>query len=342
MGRTGQAQAIPRSAMKVLVMLPSRRLVGFVHTLAAATFAVAAHAAPLEAAGTIALPSVEGRLDHLAIDLAGRTLYVAARSAGSVEAVDLAQGKYLGRTARSDEPQGLAFEPTRRWLLIASGGGTLQALRDGRAQHSVEGLPDADNLRINSGESELLAGYASSLAVLDLNTLTVLRHTALPGHPEAFESEGRRTFVNVPEVGAVVVVDRATGKEQARWSLRPLAGNYAMALDALHHRLFVATRQPAVLVAMDTRTGAQLQRLALCSDADDLFFDAQRSRVYAVCGAGAVDVVDASPGGPLQLLQRALTSPGARTGLFVPQTRQLYVAAPRRKSSAAILIFRVE
>ena len=39
------------------------------------------------------LPGVEGRIDHLAADVAGQRVFVAALGNGTVEIVDLAQGK---------------------------------------------------------------------------------------------------------------------------------------------------------------------------------------------------------------------------------------------------------
>jgi len=44
---------------------------------------------PLHAAGIIPMPGVEGRIDHLAFDLAGKRLFVAALGNNTVEVIDI-------------------------------------------------------------------------------------------------------------------------------------------------------------------------------------------------------------------------------------------------------------
>ena len=56
-------------------------------------------------------------------------------------------------------------------------------------------------------------------------------------------------------------------------------------------------RHPAKLVLLDTKTGAATQQLDTCGDADDVFFDAKRRRIYVSCGAGAVDAFQADAAG---------------------------------------------
>ena len=50
--------------------------------------------------GSIALPGVAGRIDHLAYDPHGRRLFVAELGNGTVEAIDLASGRVTKREDR--------------------------------------------------------------------------------------------------------------------------------------------------------------------------------------------------------------------------------------------------
>lgn len=306
-----------------------------------AAIALVTRAEPLTSTQRIELPGVEGRIDHFAIDRATDTLFVAALGADTVEVIDLRARKRMSRIAADGEPQGAAFDPQRKRLFVANGeAATVQVIENGRVVHAIKNLPDADNLRLDG--DKLFAGFGHGIAVIDAGTLAVVQRIALPGHPEAFEVGDARIYVNVPESKAVVVIDRGTGKEEARWGLEPLAGNFPMALDSKGGRLFLVTRRPPALLALDARSGKQRQRLGLCGDADDLFFDRQRQRVYAICGQGEVDVVDARADAGLRIVQRVATSAGARTGLFVPESGELFVAAPRRRGPAAVLVFRIE
>jgi hypothetical protein len=92
---------------------------------------------------------------------------------------------------------------------------------------------------------------------------------------------------------------------------------------------------------IDKSDGTVIVTYVTCGDADDVFFDSKRQRVYVSCGSGEIAV--------MQRQDRAytpLTSPrtsvGARTSLFVPELDRLFVAeraAPLR-SNAEIAVYR--
>jgi len=294
----------------------------------------------------IELPGTKGRIDHLSIDLDHRLLFIAALGADAVDVVDLQAAHRVARLDGRREPQGVLYVPALQRLLVANGaGGTIEAFHETRRESVIADLPDADNLRLDPRSGLVYAGYGSALAEIDARSMKILRRFPLPGHPESFQlaSTGQRIYVNVPAISSVVVIDRESGRTIATWSLAPRASNFPMALDEAGHRLLVATRKPASLVAFDTESGAQLAESPLCGDADDLFVDAQRRVVYAVCGEGQIAVVprtDADHFGPARRMQ---TADGARTGLFVPSLKTLFVAAPARAGrSARLLLYRAD
>jgi hypothetical protein len=59
-----------------------------------------------------------------------------------------------------------------------------------------------------------------------------------------------------------------------------------MALDQQNHRLFVVTRFPARLIVLDTVQGRRVAALSAIGDCDDVFYDQQRHRIYAIGGEG--------------------------------------------------------
>ena len=84
-----------------------------------------------------------------------------------------------------------------------------------------------------------------------------------------------------------------------------LRANFPMAIDDSGAVIAVVFRQPAKLVLLDTKTGAPAQQLDTCGDADDVFFDRKRQRIYVSCGAGAVDVFHADATGYRPLARRS-------------------------------------
>jgi hypothetical protein len=159
---------------------------------------------------------------------------------------------------------------------------------------------------------------------------------SLPGHPEGFRLLGSRAFVNVPDRGAIIVGDLDSGRSTASWPTGTQRLNFPLAIDADGHWLAVAYRLPASLQLRNPIDGKVIASGAACGDADDLFSDGDR--LYLVCGAGHVDI--ASVTHPDTGAQRVTTSPGARTGLFAPELKTLFVAVPARGGTAAIWVLR--
>ena len=203
---------------------------------------------------------------------------------------------------------------------------------------------DADNVRVDPRTGNVIVGYGSGgLAIIDPQTRSKIGDIKLAAHPESFQLDAAsgRIFVNVPDGGHIAVVDLATAKQIANWTVPDLSANFPLAIDGSGMVVAAVFRRPAKLVLLDTKTGAATQRLDTCGDADDVFFDAKRRRIYVSCGAGAVDVFQADPTG-YRSIARIETSLGARTSLFVPDLDRLYVAARAGLvgSDAAILVFR--
>jgi DNA-binding beta-propeller fold protein YncE len=302
-------------------------------------------AAPLTLERTILLKDVAGRIDHLAVDVAHGRLFVAELGNGSVDAIDVKSGTLLGRVSGLKEPQGLAYLPIPDELAVATGGdGTL------RFFHAADLAPvgslalgdDADNVRLDAVTGRLVVGFGSgALAVVDTVSRNVVAKIALPAHPEGFQLEGGRAYVNVPGARGIHVLDLAAGRQIAVWPNGWLSANYPLALDPKTGLIATVYRLPATLATIDLRTGARRQTASSCADADDVFFDPGRKRIYVICGGGAVDVFAATATG-YSRLARVPSRPGARTGIFAPQLDRLFVAARAQAGSrdAAVLVFR--
>jgi hypothetical protein len=64
---------------------------------------------PLELERTIPLAGVSGRIDHMAIDLARKHLFVAELGNNTVDVVDLTAGKSIHRIEGLQEPKGVGY-----------------------------------------------------------------------------------------------------------------------------------------------------------------------------------------------------------------------------------------
>jgi DNA-binding beta-propeller fold protein YncE len=304
--------------------------------------------APLKLERAIALPGIEGRIDHFTVDLQHHTVFIAALGADSVVAVDLDHGKELGRITGLKEPQGLLYVPDNGHLYIANGGDGSVRIHDAsslKQLKSVELGDDADNIRYDPASKIVWVGYGSgSMAGLSLGGEKLI-DIPIGEHPESFqlESHGSKLFVNVPRKKEVAVVDRRSKKVIATFGTGLALGNYPMAFDEADGRIFAGCRLPARLLVLDAQTGKTVASLDTVSGTDDLFYDAAMHRIYVVGGGG--QIVTYSQSGPDQYAEvnRLTTDPGGRTGLFIPELKELLGAIPSKGSQdASLQIYQVQ
>jgi YVTN family beta-propeller protein len=306
--------------------------------------AVAAQQQPLVLVTAIPLPSVQGRIDHLAFDMARQRLFVAALGNDTVEVIDTSKAIHLKSLSGFHEPQGIAAAVDVNGIAVANGdSGTLDMIDAETLQRrwtvSVGG--DADNIRYDPAGRRLYVAVQGGIVIIDPATGKEVQRIRIGGHPESFQLEraGSRMFINLPGTGQVVVADRSAEAVLTKWPLGPAASNYPMALDESTARLFVGCRHPAAVIAYDTASGKRVAQIETVGDTDDLFYDAARKRLYVIGGDGFVDVFQPD-GDSLRRVARLATAAGARTGLYVPDSNRLYLAVPRRgRQSAEIRVF---
>ncbi len=293
---------------------------------------------PLRLMQAIELPGVKGRIDHLAVDEAGRRLFVGEVANGSAEVIDLAAGKSLARIGGLDEPQGTGWVPAVNEFVVACGDGSVHFYSgsDYRQTAVVDLGSDADDVRVDRRNGDIVVGYGDGgLAEIDPRTHRVVSRVTFKGHPEGFALGGGKAWVNDPDDGAVLALDLDSGKVLARWPTGVHRLNFPMVPAPDGRAITIAYRLPAALALIDATSGKTLAIQGTCGDSDDLYLAGQRTLV--VCGAGHVDVVEGA-----ETIAREATRGGARTGLYVPDTRTLYVALPARGGQpAAIWVLRL-
>lgn len=325
----------------------------------------------LTPAGKIPLAHVQGRMDHVSVDVAGRRLFAAAFDNHTLEVIDLAAGRQV-RSLRLDEPQQSYFVPEVDRLFVASSGDGTVKIFDGRTfalVRTVHLSSDADNMRYDESRKHVLVDYGGekylfgevaarngekdgAVAVLDLKG-NVLGRIHVGGHPEALQLEqktGNRVFINDPDKHEIVVADLSSYEVLAHWQ----AGceNYPMALDEARRRLFVFCRNSGYVAVFDTASGRRVTTVQGTPGAssDDMFWDAGKDRLYVLArllvpgksphraGPGIVDVIQEEDPDHYRLIATSASGFGAQTGMFVPQWGELFVAARREGGQDAAIL----
>ena len=315
--------------------------------------AAAQKSAALTAKNPIKLTKVEGRMDHMSVDVKGQRLFATAFDNHTLEVIDLKTGRQIHTIPDLDEPQGAYFDPETNRLFVASGGDGTVKIFDGTTFQLVQKITldlDADNVRYDSRGKHIVVGFGGekflagkvtrpggggALEVLDLMGKKVAE-IPTDAHPESFQLEktGTRVFVNVPDKQEVEVADLVKGTVLAHWKVDVCTTNFPMSLDEAHHRLFVGCRIPARLAVFDTETGKIVASPAMVEHTDDLFFDAGKGRIY-VLGEGFIDVWRQRDPDHYDRIGRVPTPADARTGLFVPDLGELFETIPHHGAQGA-------
>ena len=281
------------------------------------------------------MPGVAGRIDHFTAFPKRRLLIFAALGNNSMEIVNTFQARVVQSIKGLNEPQGVLYVPGLDKIFVANAGSGVVKVYDGKTY----ALRKSDRVgrRIRHRQPSMgrrfktvFVGIVGGIAMIDAVTETHVGKDlkGSGGHSESFqlEKKGSRIFVNVPEDGSVVnVIDRKTG-ELTKWGLNGVKANYPMALDEDNHRLFVVTRRPPFLMVLDTDTGKEVARVPVGGSCDDVYYDAERKRIYALAGEGFISVVQQNDPDHYTLSANIPSAVGVRTGIFYGTS--LYVGVP--------------
>jgi DNA-binding beta-propeller fold protein YncE len=113
----------------------------------------------------IALPNVQGRLDHFGVDVKGQRLFVAGVANHTLEVIDLKSGQRVRTITGLEEPQGVYYDAATNHLFVACGGDGVTNVYDGttfKVIASAKFPDDADNIRYDARTKQVIVGYAGA------------------------------------------------------------------------------------------------------------------------------------------------------------------------------------
>jgi DNA-binding beta-propeller fold protein YncE len=110
----------------------------------------------------IPLSNVDGRMDHMGIDVKGQRLFAAAFDHHTLEVIDLRAGRQVHTIANMVQPQGAFYDPSTNCLFVSSSGGGAVKVFDGttlQLLQTVKLSADADNVRYDARGKHVVVGY---------------------------------------------------------------------------------------------------------------------------------------------------------------------------------------
>jgi DNA-binding beta-propeller fold protein YncE len=307
----------------------------------------AEHDRPLVLTEAIPLAGVQGRFDHFGWDHQNR-LFVSALGNNTVEVIDISARLLVHTITGVPRPQGVVFSPETKQLFVGSSQGRLYIF-DGTTFNLIKSIDfhgDVDNLRYDAAERLVYAVYGDgetgTVGAVDATTTErVGKDFVVGAHPESFQLETSRPYiyVNLPDLEQVTSINRDTGNI-TRWHFS-LDGNFPMALDEAHQRLFVVTHEQPRLAVLDTASGRLIGAYPCVQDSDDACYDAARKRIYISGGEGYLSVFQQDTPDRYHLLAKVPSTIGARASGYFGKGHKgfdrFFLAVPGRADRGAEL-----
>jgi hypothetical protein len=307
---------------------------------------------------SVDLPGYSGDFDHFAVDLDRNRLLLAAEDHGTLEVFDLKTYAHLRSVDGFGNPHSILVRSGSPTVLITDSEKAGPSLRDADTYALKQPLPmtpgsdtskydpTANVLYVVTGGKDVDMKTANLEAVNPDTGAKLGSLTFQDNHVEAmaFDDSDPRLFINLTQTNKIAVVDRKMLRLITTWPVPPAKQNAMVAFDPGQHRLYVVCRDPGMVVAMNSDTGAVVDTQPAPLRADEVQYDAKEHRLYVPGGEGYLGIYDTADADHLKLVKKVPTAPGAKTGLLLPSLHRLFLAVSpgESKAMAKVLTYEVD
>jgi DNA-binding beta-propeller fold protein YncE len=314
---------------------------------------------PLRLVQTIALPNVNGRLDHMDVDINGKRLFVAGLENGTLEVVDLGLGKWLRSLPGFKKPQGVLFVPELNKLFVASGDDGMLRIFRGDSLDLLDSIhldPGPNRVVYEPNSKLVYVGYGGQDAGKDYGEIGIIdarqdKHVGdikVVAHPSELllDKSGTTLFVLSAIANRLHVIDASKRQVVSTWAVTSDHPGDA-AFDEATSRLFIGTHTPAEMIVMDSKSGREVTHIPTPEGMDGVYFDAGRKRVYVSGGralpVGFAYVYQQKTADHYEIIGKIRTGGGSGTSFWSPELHRYYVAVPKNdEQEAGILVYAPE
>jgi YVTN family beta-propeller protein len=226
----------------------------------------------------------------------------------------------------------VAIVPERGLGFASSSGDNVVGVFDlatNKLTQKIPGGDDPDGIIYDAAAKLVYVGNhdGKTATLIDPATLKVVATIPLGGEPEfpQADPETGMIYQNLEDTSELVVVDPQKQAVTRRFKVAPGEGPTGLALDAAHHRLFVACRNTQ-LVVMNTADGSIVATLSISAGVDGADYDPGLKRVYTANGVGTMTVIQQDSAESYRVLEDAPTHFGGHSLVVDPVTHRIYLA----------------
>jgi DNA-binding beta-propeller fold protein YncE len=199
--------------------------------------------------------------------------------------------------------------------------------------------PDADCIIYDPASKHIFTfnGDSHNSTAIDPATGKFVGTIDLGGGPEFAVADGQGTiYNNLEDHSEVLAIDSRTLQVKSRWPIAPAGAPAPIAMDREHRRLFVAGREPAMLVVMNADDGKVVQSFPISNGADADVYDPKSGLVFVSTREGWVHIFHEDSPDQFSEAGKVKTEFGAKTMAYDPKTDRIFVdTADFEKSPAA-------
>ena len=294
---------------------------------------------PLKLVVTTPMPGFTGDFDHFGLDVKGNRLFLAAEDHKTVEVFDLRTGKRIHSIEGFGHPLTMVYLSESDRLLVTNGDADDVALVDCKQYKIINTLklgkgvdhsaynPVNKYFYVENGGGPDVKTHA--LAIIDTRSFKIIGE--IPGlsgdanEGMVIDRAGKKLYVNLTGSDEVGVIDLGTRQIIARWPLPDAHVAHAIALDERNHRVFTATRKPPQFIVFNTDTGKVVTSLPCVGVNSDMSIDFARKRIY-ITGSDTASVFEQRDADHYEHIAEVPTAYRAKSSIFVPELKRLYVA----------------
>lgn len=280
-----------------------------------------------------------GGWDYLTVDEPSGRVFVSHGT--MVVVVDLKTGKVVGTINDTPGVHGIAIAQDLNKAFISNGRDssvTVIDLKTLAVTAKITGTgqnPDAIMYDQFSSKVFTFNGRSSNSTVIDARTNKKVATIPLAGKPEFPAPDGKgKMYVNIEDKSLISVINTATLKVEASWSIAPGEEPSGLALDNETHRLFSVCSNK-LMVIVDATDGHIVTTLPIGEGCDGVKFDPGLKRAYSSNGEGTMTVVQEVSKDSFKVLENVPTMSGARTLAVDTKTHHIYLPSAEYEPAPA-------
>jgi len=266
---------------------------------------------------------------YMTFDSGSRRLYLSHGT--EVLVVNADSGKEEGKISGLKLSHGVAVIPELGRGFISDGADSKAIIFDLKTLKIVGeaiAAPDADCIIYDPASKHVFTfnGDSHNATAIDPATGQKVGVVDLGGGPEFAVADGHGTiYNNLEDKSEVLAIDSLTLRVKSRWPIAPAGAPAPIAMDREHRRLFVAGREPAMLVVMNADDGRVIQSFPLSNGADAEVYEAKTGLVFVSTREGWIHIFHEDSPDHYSEAGKVKTEFGAKTMAYDPTTERIFV-----------------